>query len=494
MAATLGRLTGKTGVCLSTVGPGATNFLTAAAFAELGGMPMIMITGQKPILLSKQGEFQIVDTVEMMNPVTKYNKQIVSGDSIPALVREAFRRAEEERPGSVHLELPEDIAIETTDKKPLPVSNARRPAVEEKAVATAVTMIERAKHPLFLVGAGANRKAISKMLGELVEKTKIPFFNTQMGKGVLDETHPLFLGTAALTDNDFIHCAISRADLIINVGHDIVEKPPFIMERNGTKVIHINFSSAQVSEIYFPQLEVVGDIANGLWNIKKRIRPQAHWDFSYFLKIKTFLEEHLVEKIHDESYPPIPQKIVSDVREVMPPDGIVALDNGMYKIWFARNYKAYFPNTLLLDNALASMGAGLPSAIAAKLVFPDKKVMAVCGDGGFMMNSQELETAMRLKLDLVILLLDDNGFGMIQWKQKSMGFPPFGLEFGNPDFVRYAESYGAVGHRIEHTGELKTVISRCVKGSGIHLIVTPVDYSENERVLIEELKVKTCIL
>lgn len=494
MAATQGRLTGKTGVCLSTVGPGATNFVTAAAFAELGGMPMIMITGQKPIRVSKQGEFQIVDTVEMMNPVTKYNKQIVSGDSIPSLVREAFRRAEEERPGAVHLELPEDIAIESTDKQPLPVSHARRPVAEEKAISAAVAMIERAKRPLLLVGAGANRKVISKMLEELVEKTKIPFFNTQMGKGVLDETHPLFLGTAALSDSDFLHCAISRADLIINVGHDIIEKPPFYMERAGTKVIHINFSSAQVSEIYFPQLEVVGDIANGLWNIKERIRPQSHWDFTYFLKIKAFLEEHLVEKIHDESYPPLPQKIVSDVREVMPPEGIVALDNGMYKIWFARNYKACLPNTLLLDNALASMGAGLPSAIAAKLVFPDKKVMAVCGDGGFMMNSQELETAVRLKLDLVILLLDDSGFGMIKWKQKSMGFPPFGLEFGNPDFVRYAESYGAAGHRIENTGELKGVLSRCVKDSGVHLVVTPVNYSENERVLIEELKAKTCIL
>ncbi len=494
MAATYGRLTGKAGVCLSTVGPGATNFVTAAAFAELGGMPMLMITGQKPIKSSKQGEFQIVDTIEMMNPVTKYNKQIVSGDSIPALVREAFRRAEEERPGAVHLELPEDIASEETERKPLAVSYARRPAAEEKAISGAVKMIEEAQHPLILVGAGANRKAISQMLGELVDKTKIPFFNTQMGKGVIDELHPLFLGTAALSDNDFIHCAINRADLIINVGHDIVEKPPFIMEGNGTKVIHVNFLSAQVSDIYFPQLEVVGDIANALWNIKERIHTKAHWDFSYFMKIKEYLEVHLGEKIENSSYPPIPQRIVADVKKAMPPDGIIALDNGMYKIWFARNFKACLPNTLLLDNALASMGAGLPSAIAAKLVQPERKVLCVCGDGGFMMNSQELETAVRLRLNMVILILNDNGYGMIQWKQESMGFKDYGLKFNNPDFVDYAKSYGAMGYKVNKTEDLEPLLLRCLEREGIHLVETPVDYSENQTVLNRELKEKTCLL
>jgi acetolactate synthase-1/2/3 large subunit len=494
MAATYGRLTGKTGVCLSTVGPGATNFVTAAAFAELGGMPMLMITGQKPIKSSKQGEFQIVDTIEMMNPVTKYNKQIVSGDSIPSLVREAFRRAEEERPGAVHLELPEDIASEETERKPLVASYARRPAAEEKAISGAVKMIEEAQHPLILVGAGANRKAISQMLGELVDKTKIPFFNTQMGKGVIDELHPLFLGTAALSDNDFIHCAITRADLIINVGHDIVEKPPFIMEGNGTKVIHVNFLSAQVSDIYFPQLEVVGDIANALWNIKERIHTEAHWDFSYFMKIKEYLEVHLGEKVEDSSYPPIPQRIVADVKKAMPPDGIIALDNGMYKIWFARNFKACLPNTLLLDNALASMGAGLPSAIAAKLVQPERKVLCVCGDGGFMMNSQELETAVRLKLNMVILILNDNGYGMIQWKQESMGFNDYGLKFNNPDFVGYARSYGAMGYKVNKTEDLEPLLLRCLGKEGIHLVETPVDYSENQTVLNRELLEKTCLL
>jgi acetolactate synthase-1/2/3 large subunit len=492
MAATWGRLTGQTGVCLSTVGPGATNFVTAAAFAQLGGTPMLMITGQKPIKKSKQGEFQIVDTIEMMNPVTKFNKQIVSGDSIPALVREAFRSAEEEKPGAVHLELPEDIASEMASTRPLTVRAARRPAADPKAVAQAVDMIEGARHPLILIGAGANRKMISNMLNRFVEKTGIPFLNTQMGKGVIDEMHPLFLGTAALSGDDFIHCAVDRADLIINVGHDIVEKPPFIMEQNGTRVIHVNFFSAKVNEIYFPQLEVVGDVANAIWQINEKIRKQGHWDLRYFLKIKDLLEEHIDTKSADTAFPPLPQRIVADVREVMPDDGFVVLDNGMYKIWFARNYKACQPNTLILDNALAAMGGGLPSAMATRLVHPGKKILAIVGDGGFMMNSQELETAVRMKLNLVILLLNDNGYGMIHWKQQGMGFEDFGLSFGNPDFVRYAESYGARGYRIEKTADLQALLSRCLNEEGVHLIEAPIDYTENDRVFNRELKEMVC--
>lgn len=492
MAATWGRLTGRTGVCLSTVGPGATNFVTAAACAQLGGMPMLMISGQKPIKQSKQGEFQIVDTVEMMDPVTKFNRQIVSGDSIPALVREAFRTAEEERPGAVHLELPEDIASDITASQPLPVKSARRPAADQKAVDQAVAMIEGAGHPLILIGAGANRKMISNMLVAFVEKTNIPFFNTQMGKGVINERHPLFLGTAALSSDDYIHCAIDRADLIINVGHDIAEKPPFIMKQNGTEVIHINFFSARVNDIYFPQLEVVGDVANAIWQIGEKITKQSHWDFSYFLTIRKMLEDHIEDRASDSRYPPIPQRVVSDVQAVLPSDGVVVLDNGMYKIWFARNYKASGQNALILDNALASMGGGLASAMATRLVHPGRKILTVVGDGGFMMNSQELETAVRMKMNLVILLLNDNGYGMIHWKQQAMGFDDFGLFFGNPDFVKYAESYGAKGYRVEKTDNLKELLSKCLDQEGIHLIELPIDYSENDRVFNRELREMVC--
>ena len=494
MAATYGRLTGKTGVCLATLGPGATNFVTPAAYAQLGAMPMLMITGQKPIKSSKQGHFQIVDIVQMMQPLTKYSRTIVSGDNIPSRVREAFRIAEEERPGAAHLELPEDIAAEDTDAGIIAGHRVRRPIAEEKAISRAVRMIEEASHPIILIGAGANRKMTSKMLDTLIDHTGLPFFTTQMGKGVVDERHPLFLGNAALSDHDFLHCAINRADLIINVGHDVVEKPPFFMRHGGTKVIHINFSSAEVDPIYFPQLEVVGDIANIIWQIDERITISDSWDFSYCRRIKNEVEKHIEEGVDDPRFPVMPQRLVADVRRVMPSDGIIALDNGVYKVWFARNYKAHEPNTVLLDNALATMGAGLPSAMCAHLVYPDRNVMAICGDGGFMMNSQELETAVRLNMNLVVLILKDDAYGMIKWKQAGMGFEDFGLDYGNPDFVKYAESYGASGYRIERTEDLAAQIRDCQARHGVHVIEVPVDYSENDLVLNKRLREKTCIL
>ena len=492
MAATFGRLTGKTGVALSTLGPGATNFITSAAYAQLGAMPMLMITGQKPIRKSKQGAFQIINTVDLMRPVTKLSKQIINGDSVAASVREAFRQAEEERPGAVHLELPEDVATDETDNEPFEVKRVRRPIAEEKGIIEAVRMIEAAKRPLLLIGAGANRKLTAKMLREFIDKTGIPFFNTQMGKGVIDERHPLFIGTAALSAGDYVHCAVEAADLIINIGHDVVEKPPFIMKRGGQQVIHINFCSAKVDQIYFPQLEVIGDIANAIWQMKERIQTQSSWDFSVFLRARERLLAHIAETDQDNSFPIKPQRFVSLVREAMPSDGIVCLDNGMYKLWFARHYQAHEPNTLLLDNALATMGAGLPSAMAAAMLYPERKVLAVCGDGGFMMNSQELETAIRLGLHLVILLLNDNGYGMIQWKQSGMNLPDFGLDFKNPDFVKYAEAYGAHGVRAEKTEDVPALLSHALNTPGVHLIELPVDYRENDRVLNKELKSIVC--
>ena len=262
MAATLGRITEKTGVCLATLGPGATNLVTPAAFARLGAMPMLMITGQKPIKSSKQGRFQILDVVDVMRPVTRFTRQIVNGNNIAPLVREAFRLSMEERPASVHLELPEDIAREDCDDTVFDVVGHRMPAANDDSLSEAVTMIEAAKSPLVLIGAGANRKRVCSALTDFVDATGIPFFTTQMGKGVIDERHPLYLGTAALSANDFIHCAIGHSDLVINVGHDVVEKPPFIMEHGGKKVIHINFCPAEVDAVYFPQLNVVGDIAS----------------------------------------------------------------------------------------------------------------------------------------------------------------------------------------------------------------------------------------
>lgn len=487
MAATWGRLTGKAGVCMTTLGPGATNLVTAAAYANLGAMPMVMITGQKPIKSSKQGEFQIIDVVDVLEPVTKYTRQIVSADYIPARVREAFRIAEEERPGATHLELPEDIARENSTASLMPRGNPRRPVAEQKAIDNAVTLIEKASHPLLLVGAGANRKLTSKMLTRMIAELGIPFVSTQMGKGVVDESNDLFIGCAALSANDFVHRAIEKADLVINVGHDVVEKPPFLMRSDGFTVIHMNFLPARVDPVYFPQAEVIGDIANSVWQILERVKPQPHWDFSCFLKARDALEEHISSHTQADDFPILPQRLVHEVAKAMGRDGVLSLDNGLYKIWFARNFKALRQNSVLLDNALASMGAGLPAAMAACIAHPERRVLAICGDGGFMMNSQELETAVRLKLNLVILLLRDDAYGMIRWKQEDMKFVDYGLEFGNPDFVKYAEAYGANGHRLTSASELSTLIEKGFSEGGVHLIDTPLDYSDSHKILLQQV-------
>ncbi|HEY0012847.1 MAG TPA: acetolactate synthase large subunit [Allosphingosinicella sp.] len=488
MAATYGRHTGKTGVCLATLGPGATNLVTAAAYAQLGGMPMMMITGQKPIKKSKQGRFQILDVVDMMRPITKYTHQLASSDNIPSRVREAFRLAEEEKPGAVHLELPEDIADEHTDSRPLQRSLVRRPLADEKSIRAAVDRLEAARAPVLVIGAGANRKMTSRMLLEFVEKTGIPFVTTQLGKGVLDETHPKFLGCAALSAGDFVHRAIEAADLILNVGHDVIEKPPFFMQPGGTQVIHVSTKTAEVDPVYFPQVEVIGDIANAIWQINEAVTPSPAWAFDAMLRARAAEVEHTASMCDDMRFPIFPACLVARVRDAMPEDGIICLDNGVYKIWFARNYLARQPNTVLLDNALATMGAGLPSAMASAMVYPGRKVMAICGDGGFMMNSQEMETAVRLKLDITVLILNDNSYGMIRWKQANMGFEDWGLTYGNPDFVKYAESYGANGHRVTSAEMLPGLLAHCLSTPGVHLIDCPVDYADNDRILNKDIK------
>jgi acetolactate synthase I/II/III large subunit len=488
MAATYGRHTGKTGVCLATLGPGATNFVTAAAYAQLGGMPMMMITGQKPIKKSKQGRFQILDVVSMMGPITKFTQQLAASDNIPSRVREAFRLAEEEKPGAVHIELPEDIADEHTDALPIARSIARRPSADPKAVAAAVAKLQDAKAPILVIGAGANRTMTGKMLMEFVEKTGIPFLTTQLGKGVIDERHPRFVGCAALSSGDFVHRAVEASDCIVNIGHDVIEKPPFFMRHDGAQVIHVSGRTAEVDPVYFPQIEVIGDIANAIWQMKDIITPQVHWNFDFMLKARAAEVTHTDSIAGDTRFPIYPPHLVQQVRAAMPDDGIIALDNGVYKIWFARGYTAYHPNTVLLDNALATMGAGLPSAMMSSMVYPDRKVMAICGDGGFMMNSQEMETAVRLGLNVTVLILNDNSYGMIRWKQANMGFKDWGLTYGNPDFVKYAESYGANGHRVESAAHLDELLKHCMTTPGVHLIDCPVDYVDNDRILNREIK------
>jgi acetolactate synthase I/II/III large subunit len=499
MAATYGRLTGKTGVCVATLGPGATNLVTGAAYAQLGAMPMLMITGQKPILTSKQGQFQIINIVRMMEPLTKFTRQIVDVDMIPSLVREAFRQAEEERPGAVHLELPEDISAEPVKPTTPPVFGRSTRVLGEassETVESAAALIRSAKHPLLLLGAGANRAHIWDAAAHFLDTTGIPFFNTQMGKGVVGGRHHLFLGTAALSDGDFLHCAIERADLIVNVGHDVVEKPPFFMEHgeNPTQVVHVNFRPAEVDNVYFPQIEVVGDVGSSLRRIADLAGKTDTHDFAYFMRIREHIQTHIHLGEDDDGFPVKPQRMLWDIRKALPEDGIIALDNGVYKIWFARNYPTAQPNTVLLDNALATMGAGLPSAMEAARLYPDRRVMAICGDGGFMMNSQEMETAVRLRLNLVVVVIRDNAYGMIRWKQYGLGLPDFGLEYGNPDFVKYADSYGAAGHRVESADAFLPLLNECYEAGSVHLVELPVDYSENQKVLVDELGARVCLL
>ena len=411
MASVYGRLTGKTGVCVATLGPGATNFTTAAAYAQLGGMPMMMITGQKPVKKSKQGRFQILDVVEMMKPITKYAVSLVA----------------------------------------------------------------------------------SKMLTAFIDKTGIPFVTTQLGKGVVDERHPLFMGCAALSSGDFVHRAIEASDLILNIGHDVIEKPPFFMKAGGTEVIHISYNTAEVDPVYFPQIEVIGDVGNAVWQMKNDVKTsaEADWEFSRMMTVRKHHDANVLEGSDDARFPCYPQHVVKLVREAMPDDGIICLDNGVYKIWFARNYRAHQPNTVLLDNALATMGAGLPSAMAGHMVHPDRKVLAICGDGGFMMNSQELETAVREKMNLAVLILNDNSYGMIRWKQANMGFDDWGLQYGNPDFVKYVEAYGGIGHRVESAEALPGILKTALSTPGVHLIDCPVDYVDNDQILNVDIKTRS---
>ena len=487
MAATWGRLTGRAGVCLATLGPGATNLVTAAAYAQLGAMPMLMITGQKPVRSSHQGQFQIVDVVDMMRPLTKYTRQLVSADAIPAKVREAMRRAQEERPGATHLELPQDIAGDETDAMVLPQPRSRRPLAEDKALDVAAEAIAQARHPLLMIGAGANRKTTSRMLHAFVERLGIPFFSTQMGKGVLDESGPLWLGTAALSAGDFVHRAIDAADCIVNIGHDVIEKPPFSMHRGRRTVIHVNYSPAVVDQVYFPQIEVVGDIAHSVWALAGRLTPQPHWDFGFFDRVREALCANIASLSQDARFPMAVPRLVAELGRALAPDDITCLDNGLYKLWFARHARCRRANSLLLDNALATMGAGLPSAIGAALARPGRRVVAVCGDGGFMMNSQELETAVRLGIDLVVLVLRDDAYGMIKWKQAHDGYPEFGMDYGNPDFVRYAESYGARGHRPGSIDEFGELLRMALQAPGVDLIEVPVDYGRDEALLNHEI-------
>ncbi len=495
MAATYGRLTGKVGVCMSTLGPGATNLVTGIAYAQLGGMPLLAITGQKGIRENVQANFQVIDVVSMMKPLTKRAIQIQSPKTIPKEVRSAFKVATTERQGACHIELPEDIASEEVEEifGPQQFMKLRRAIADEKAIRLAADLIKKAKNPIMIVSSRAQRTRVSESIKKICNKTNLYVIHTQLGKGVLGDDHPNSLYSFGIHKKDYVNCVVDRADLIISVGYSTIEHPPSVWNKElNKKILHIDFTPADVDTYYPPFFEIVGDIATSLDALRSEL-SSFRYKGDYEAKIKKELEEKLfTENAMDTSYPLRPRRIVSDCRKALGKEDILCLDNGIYKIWFSRHYKTYGIGTFLLDNTLASMGAGLPSAMVAKLVHPKQKVLAVVGDGGFMMNSQELETAVRLKLNVVVLILNDNAYGFIKWKQHAYGYPNFGLEYGNPDFVSYAQSYGAKGFKVKKAEELLPILTQAFKEKGPVLIECPIDYSENKTVWSEELANLLC--
>jgi acetolactate synthase I/II/III large subunit len=465
---------------LSTLGPGATNFTTAAAFAYLGGFPTFFITGQKPLKESKQANFQIIDVVEMMRPITKFTKSIPSGNVLASSVRRAFSDAVTEKPGPVHIELAEDVAVEITTKRIFQKIDLRRPIAEGKAIQAAFDILVNAVRPVVIIGAAANRQRAVKALREFVDETKIYWCSTQMGKGVVDERHAGYLGCTALSANDYVHGALDMSDVILMVGHDESEKPPIIMHPTGKRrVIHIAFSPAIVANVYSPTVQVVGDIANAVWQIHEKLRESKRtWDAEWtcFRRYKEITDKLIVQGQDDDAFPMNVARVVFDFRSVLPDDSILSLDNGLYKVATARLYKAYQPNTVLLDNALATMGAGIPNAIAAKILYPDRTVVSLSGDGGAQMNLAELATCMQYNLDIVHVILNDNAFGMIKWKQESGGFGDWGLDLLNPDFGALAQSYGATGHRVASADEFAPLLQECINSKGTHVIEVPFSY------------------
>ena len=489
MAATYGRLTGKAGVCFSTLGPGATNLVTGVAHAQLIGAPLVAITGQKALRDNWQARFQLVDVVGLMRPITKLAVSIADPSTIPTVLRNAFKLAQAERPGAVHVELPEDVADSRTDAMVQKPGHGRRSAPDPKAIDGAADLINGARHPLLILSAGANRKLISKEIAEFVARTGIHVVHTQMGKGVLSDHSPYSLFATGIHKRDYVNCGIDRADVIITVGYNIVEYPPYVWNRDlEKKIIHLDFTEAAVDRYYNPVIELVGDVALAL----RALGPKVHRrDDTLFRDLRTFLLEKLAAPC-DPAFPPLPQEVVCHVREVMADDDIVALDNGIYKLWFSRLYKTFRPNTFLLDNALATMGAGLPAAIAAKLLYPERKVLAVVGDGGFMMNAQELETALRLNVPVVVLILNDNAFGFIKWKQEAMGFRDFALDYTNPDFARFAEAHGAAGITMRKGDDLAEVLREAFALHKVAVIECPIDYSVNYETFSKEIEDLVC--
>jgi acetolactate synthase-1/2/3 large subunit len=481
MADVYGRLSGKAGVCLSTLGPGATNLITGVADANMDRAPLVAITGQASLDRMHKESHQYIDIVGIFAPITKWNTQIKIPEIIPEAMRKAFKVCQTEKPGAVHIDLPEDVADMEVTESPLFVQFPSKPHPRSDKVERAAGIISEAKYPMVLAGNGVIRGNASQELRYFAEKLNIPVAHTFMGKGALSDNHELSLYTVGLQAGDYIASGLARADVIITVGYDIVEYAPAKWNpKRDKKIVHIDMSPAEVDAHYIVSVGVVGDISVSLREVAGRATP-SEADYSIQLR-KAILSEYERYK-DDNAYPPKPQKILADLRDIMGEHDIVISDVGAHKLWVARIYPCYKPNTCIISNGFATMGIGLPGAIAAKLLYPHKKVVTVTGDGGFMMNCQELETAVRENIPVVSLIFHDNSYSLIEIKQHISFGRTSHVNFGNPDFVKFAESFGAYGYKIGSTEELKPVLEEAFSKDRPVVIDCPVDYRENLKIM-----------
>ena len=490
MADVYGRLTGKAGVCLGTLGPGATNLVTGVADANMDAAPVVAIAGQGATTRLHKESHQVLDLVGLFRPISKYSTQILAADVIPEIVRKAFKVAEQEQPGASFIDFPENVAkAEAEGKAPLKVQAAPTPAPPPEKVEQAATVIGDARFPLILAGNGVIRARAESALVAFAEQANIPVATTFMAKGVIPVSHELSLGAVGLQASDYVSCGFDRADVIVCVGFDMVEYHPHLWNKaKHAKIIHIDSLPAEVDEHYILEAGVIGDIAESLHSLAE-ITPR-HDEFLAANLRETIVEE-LNAHANNDAYPVTPQRICCDLREALDAQDIVISDVGAHKMWMARMYQAEAPNTCIISNGFASMGIGVPGALAAKLAQPDRKVVTVTGDAGFLMNSQEIETALRIGAAFVILVWSDAKYGLIEWHQLRHFGRSSHIEFNNPDFVKYAESFGAKGYRVENTNDLLPTLRQALADDTVVIVDCPVDYSENMK-LTEKLGQLVC--
>lgn len=478
MADVYGRLTGKTGVCLSTLGPGATNLVTGVADANLDGAPVLAITGQVATDRMHLTAHQYLDLEKVFEPITKRTKQILRPDTVPEIVRLAFKYAESEKPGAVHIDLPDNIAKMPAQGVPMRRVVPEKGIASYKSIERAARRISRAKKPLILAGYSAVRDGAAQAITEFATELKIPVANTMMAKGIIPFDNPYSMWTIGIPQRDYINQIFDEADTIIGIGYDIVECFPRKWNPdNNHKIIHIGNQAAHINKRYQPEVQVVGDISDSLYEIMRRSERETEPEFALEIKKKIQADHDQYE--FDDAFPMKPQRLLHDVRKVMGKDDILVSDVGAHKMWIARHYNCYQPNTCIISNGFASMGIAIPGAVAAKLVYPEKKVLAVTGDGGFMMNMQELETASRIGAGFVTLILNDSSYGLIKWKQMEHFGTTCYTDFTNPDFVKLAEVMGGKGYRVEKADDLIPMLEDAFRQDKLVLIDCRVDYDEN---------------